>query len=342
MKRIALPPYPDGWYHVAFSEEVATGAVQLIRYFGQDFALFRAEDGKAHVVEAYCPHLGANLAIGGRVEGSTIRCPFHGWRFDARGDCVEIPRSRCIPEGTRLRTWPVDEVNGSILMFHHHKGASPTWRIQEIEELESSRWVIHRKRWKVRSHPQEVVENMNDPAHFEVVHEFERAIAGRWTASGPHLRTELTLRPGGEHEDIETVVRAENFGFGFEVVHSGVGELGAIVTNVRTPIDEEYLDCHATIRTPTMHTEKETQQLADMYVSSYIREFERDVKIWESKRYLERPRLCQADGPIAQYRKWCRQFYSDSDSEPALRQAESWTFGEGGDVTTTEPHPNRS
>lgn len=279
MKRIPLPPYPNGWYHVAYSEELEAGTVQLVKYFGQEFALFRSEDRTPHIVEAYCPHLGANLAIGGRVEGSTLRCPFHGWRFDGEGNCVEIPRNRCIPEGVQLRTWPIDEVNGSILVYHHQVDAKPTWRVQEIEELKNPDWVIHRKRWKVRSHPQEVVENMNDPAHFEIVHEFERALAGRWRAEGPRLKTELTLRPGGEHEDIETVVRAENFGFDFEVVHSGVGDLGAIVTNVRTPIDEEYLDCHATIRTPRMINEKETQQLADMYVSSYVREFERDVKI---------------------------------------------------------------
>lgn len=59
---------------------------------GEQVAVFRAENGKAHVVDAYCPHLGANLAVGGRVLGNCIECPFHGWQFQGSdGKCVKIP-----------------------------------------------------------------------------------------------------------------------------------------------------------------------------------------------------------------------------------------------------------
>ena len=54
--------------------------------------MFRGEDGKAYVLDAYCPHLGANLAVGGQVVGNCIECPFHGWRFNGNdGKCVKIP-----------------------------------------------------------------------------------------------------------------------------------------------------------------------------------------------------------------------------------------------------------
>lgn len=54
--------------------------------------MFRVENGKVHVVDAYCPHLGANLAVGGRVLGGCIECPFHGWQFQGSdGKCVKIP-----------------------------------------------------------------------------------------------------------------------------------------------------------------------------------------------------------------------------------------------------------
>lgn len=60
---------------------------------GEHFAVFRGLDGKAYVVDAYCPHLGANLAVGGKVVGrSCIECPFHGWQFDGEnGKCTRIP-----------------------------------------------------------------------------------------------------------------------------------------------------------------------------------------------------------------------------------------------------------
>ena len=54
-------------------------------------AVFRGESGQSYIVDAYCPHLGANLGVGGTVDGECIACPFHGWTF--RGDdgkCVKI------------------------------------------------------------------------------------------------------------------------------------------------------------------------------------------------------------------------------------------------------------
>lgn len=59
---------------------------------GEQLAVFRGQDGKAYVLDAYCPHLGANLAVGGRVVGSCIECPFHGWQFQGNdGKCVRVP-----------------------------------------------------------------------------------------------------------------------------------------------------------------------------------------------------------------------------------------------------------
>ena len=60
-------------------------------YLGQDLVLFRGEDGIARVFDAYCPHLGAHLGIGGRVCGDGLACPFHGWRFDGEGHLAEVP-----------------------------------------------------------------------------------------------------------------------------------------------------------------------------------------------------------------------------------------------------------
>ena len=58
---------------------------------GKNLAVFRGEDGKANVIDAYCPHNGANLAVGGVVKDNCLECPFHGWRFQGDGKCVHIP-----------------------------------------------------------------------------------------------------------------------------------------------------------------------------------------------------------------------------------------------------------
>jgi len=46
-------------------------------------------------MDAYCPHLGANLGVGGLVRGDCIECPFHLWKFRGiDGECVNIPYSK--------------------------------------------------------------------------------------------------------------------------------------------------------------------------------------------------------------------------------------------------------
>ena len=63
-------------------------------FTGENFAVFRSEGGEVIILDAYCPHLGANLAVGGKVRGDCLECPFHGWVFDGHaGKCVSIPYS---------------------------------------------------------------------------------------------------------------------------------------------------------------------------------------------------------------------------------------------------------
>lgn len=64
--------------------------------FGKELIVARGSDDKIYIFDAYCPHLGANLAIGGTLEKrcrqDCIRCPFHAWSFRlSDGMCVDVP-----------------------------------------------------------------------------------------------------------------------------------------------------------------------------------------------------------------------------------------------------------
>ena len=61
------PPIPNGWFAVAFSKELVDGEVKRVRYFGEELVLFRTRSGRAAVLDAYCPHLGAHLGVGAAV-----------------------------------------------------------------------------------------------------------------------------------------------------------------------------------------------------------------------------------------------------------------------------------
>ena len=66
-----------GWFRVLNSRDLANGSVKQVYCLGLDLAVFRTEKGEAAILDAYCPHLGANLAAGGRVEGlieTEVRC----------------------------------------------------------------------------------------------------------------------------------------------------------------------------------------------------------------------------------------------------------------------------
>src|SRR5690348_7814461 len=97
MGRYPFSSTPNGWYQVAYTDELPARAVRTLRYFGRDLVAWRDDAGAAHVMDAYCPHLGAHLGHGGVVEGDSLRCPFHGWRFGGEGACVAIPGGLKIP-----------------------------------------------------------------------------------------------------------------------------------------------------------------------------------------------------------------------------------------------------
>jgi hypothetical protein len=69
--------FPFAWYRACDTNDLAPGSVRPIRLLARDLVIWRDEDGTPHVMDAYCAHLGANLALGGRVEGCNIVCPYH-------------------------------------------------------------------------------------------------------------------------------------------------------------------------------------------------------------------------------------------------------------------------
>jgi cholesterol 7-desaturase len=89
------PPYPNGWYAIAESSEVKKGTAKSINCLGENFVVFRSsKSNEVFILDAYCPHLGANLGVGGIIHDDCIECPFHQWKFSGSdGSCVNIPYS---------------------------------------------------------------------------------------------------------------------------------------------------------------------------------------------------------------------------------------------------------
>ena len=108
------------WQPVALADELAgPRPVKAVQLMGQHFVLFRDENGQLGMLDRDCPHRGADLAFG-RLEHGGLRCPFHGWLFDAKGNCLETPAE---PVGSKLCTrikqaaYPVVERAGIVFAY---------------------------------------------------------------------------------------------------------------------------------------------------------------------------------------------------------------------------------
>jgi phenylpropionate dioxygenase-like ring-hydroxylating dioxygenase large terminal subunit len=314
--RFSIPPFPNGWFQVAYSDELPVNGVMPLHYFGEHLVAFRDGEGAVRVLDAFCPHLGAHLGHGGVVEDGSIRCPFHAWRFDGQGRCVEIPYAQKIPALAKTRAWHVSEVNGLIMVWHHIAGHAPLWEIPALPEVGSSNWTDYtRRRWRVRTHNQEMGENAVDSAHFKYVHGTPEQPQTRAQIDGHMLMVRSPVQYSTPQGSIEGQIASDNHGFGFGTVRF-TGIVETLLVSSVTPIDGEYVDVRFSFMTKKVGNDKLTENVGKSFIAEIERQLGQDIPIWENKVYKERPVLCDGDGPVGLYRRWTKQFYM-SEPPPA-------------------------
>ncbi|MGJ4927187.1 Rieske 2Fe-2S domain-containing protein [Bradyrhizobium sp. HKCCYLS2038] len=117
------------WQPAALVDELAgERPVRAVKLLGQDFVLFKDEQGRYGLLDRDCPHRGADLAFG-RLENGGLRCAFHGWLFDVDGACLETPAEPAgspLCQNVKQRSYPVVE-KGGILWAWLGDGAAPAF-----------------------------------------------------------------------------------------------------------------------------------------------------------------------------------------------------------------------
>jgi phenylpropionate dioxygenase-like ring-hydroxylating dioxygenase large terminal subunit len=317
MQRIPLPPYPNGWFAVSHSDELAVGEVRTVQVLGRELVIFRGTSGEAFAVDPYCAHLGAHLGVGGTVHGETIRCPFHHWCYDgATGHCTSIPYTEKVPTKAAIGSWPVWENNGFVFVWHHSEGKSADWTPDVVEELSDSAYYLWGKReWRIASHPQEIMENGVDIQHFFTLHGW-RAKSIDWQPDGHRYTLRIDVDSGAEEQSATaanaTDVDSFNSGPSFTCTRVR-GPMTGIAINVLVPVAPEQL----LIQHRYYGHRNTDPAIVDAFFTNYVRDYELDIPIWNAKLYRPIPVIAEHDGPYVRYRRWYAQFYSKASQETA-------------------------
>jgi 5,5'-dehydrodivanillate O-demethylase oxygenase subunit len=192
------------WIPVAASSEVRAGTALPVRLLGEDLALFRTTAGALGVLEARCPHRGASLAYG-VVDECSLRCPYHGWRFDSAGTCLEIPAlhvSEHLRERARTKAYQVQELGGLVFAY---LGPPPAPLLPRYDLFVWKGVLRDIGRALLPCNWLQIMENNVDPVHLEWLHGHHLAAVRR--AAGLTIPTHYPRR----HEEI-----------GFDVFRYGI------------------------------------------------------------------------------------------------------------------------
>src|SRR6478672_6649676 len=233
--RMAKPPLsmkPTGWFQVAWSAEIGVGDVHRMKYFNRDLIAWRAQSGRLTVMDAYCEHLGAHLGYGGHVVGEVLQCPFHGWQWNNEGRNVCIPYQDRPNRGRRIRTFPVVERNESVYIWHDVDGREPYFVVPDVfssfDDTSGAADYYPQQRLfraSLEMHPQYVLENGVDFAHFKFVHATPIVpVFTRHDFAAPISYVDFTITFEGSDQqsidDVRSGVEAINGGLGIAVTKS--------------------------------------------------------------------------------------------------------------------------
>lgn len=325
---------PTGWFQVGWSAEIAPGAVKPLKYFGHDLVAARDSKGKLAIFDAHCPHMGAHLAYDGSMKDDCLTCPYHGWRFDMDGTNTLIPYEEGHTINKKLKKWDVLERHEIIFLWHDPAGGGPRegW-LPDLFDFEKfpadvgdfypayTNGAIVKKLGE-RIHPQMILENAGDSAHFKYTHgaPLDPLILS-FDASSPTWESSFGFLSAKTKEiALTTYTRNCGIGLAFTIFHHHGSDkenaqayhgFNRRLVLSATPVDDETTDLRVTYFFPKDPASPEVmpQHVKDA-VAGTDELFEQDARIWRHQKFIQRPLFSAMDIEIyTALRKWSDQFY---------------------------------
>ena len=331
-------PYPDGWYKVADSKDLAAGAVRFVEALGQRWVVFRSdEDDRVGVLDAACPHQGANLAAG-TVKGGCLECPFHKWRFATDGQTVSVPYAAKFPPSLRARNWPSCELHGMVLVYYSADRADggsvpPPYTLDLIDKLSGMVFRgAHDHPRPVRMHLIEFAENSADFQHFQPLHGRMHVPWTPWTVPFVNVIHSPTWELDATRSHIsyfynDAILEVLGRKLPKSSARASItflGPGGVTVFQIDLPKVGSIILFHTHLPNKPLEQTVQFRWYADpavprvlvsYVVGSWISQWRNDIAIWENKVYKDRPMLLPNDGPVLRMRRWFKQFYPTPPSQ---------------------------
>jgi phenylpropionate dioxygenase-like ring-hydroxylating dioxygenase large terminal subunit len=195
------------WTPVLLAEELPTNDCPPVRVkiLSERLVAFRDSLGRYGLIDEFCAHRGVSLWFG-RNEECGLRCPYHGWKFDFTGQCIEVPSE---PEESgfakkiKLKSYPLVERGGLLWTYmgpEQHKPPLPEWEFAMVpsgqrfvsKRLQESNWL-------------QAMEGGIDSSHVSFLHRgninsdplFKGAKGNQYNLSDARPVFEVVESPGG-------------------------------------------------------------------------------------------------------------------------------------------------
>lgn len=156
---------PNYWYPLARSRDLPRRKAIGITFAGEPIALVRTESNAVFALEDRCAHRQVPLHAG-EVRGEHVQCRYHGWTYDSRGRCVNVPyldKSKSLPNG--VRGYPCREAYGLIFVFPGEAAQMQAAAFPEVPSYASPRYKTRYLDRRVRCHYSFMHENLMDMNH---------------------------------------------------------------------------------------------------------------------------------------------------------------------------------
>jgi phenylpropionate dioxygenase-like ring-hydroxylating dioxygenase large terminal subunit len=158
----------NAWYTAIWSKDLEDAPIART-VIGEKIVLFRGPGGVPAALEDRCCHRAAPLSRGKVVEGA-LQCGYHGLKYNAAGQCIEVPVQTTIPPGARVRSYPVREKWNVVWIWMGDPEKADEALITPLPWLDDPAWKVTPGYLHIEANGQLLVDNLLDFSHVTYLH----------------------------------------------------------------------------------------------------------------------------------------------------------------------------